>query len=150
MSQSDDSGQGILTPPKDPHQVKSFNDLETSSSHTVKHLKLQSEPELSLAPSIPVSRLLSHNELYELCFLESLHGVGVSLRPSLNRSYFLPSRAYGMNDIYTMHTLATSPETMTSHRLIIALAILLLRHPLLASGVRMEPGKYREAKFELV
>ncbi|KAJ6602779.1 hypothetical protein DFH09DRAFT_1270613 [Mycena vulgaris] len=84
-----------------------------------------SKPAVALMPTY--RRNLSQNELYV--------------------SYFLPSRAYGLNDMFARLTMCTSPALVSPLRLRIAWAIMRLRHTLLASQIEMEPGCYDEASF---
>ncbi|KAF8591917.1 hypothetical protein K439DRAFT_1643902 [Ramaria rubella] len=63
-------------------------------------------------------------------------------------SYFLPSRADGVNDMY-LHLGFTAPTSLVnSERVALAWAILRGRHPLLASRVLMQPGKYDDVRFD--
>ncbi|CAK5261960.1 unnamed protein product [Mycena citricolor] len=62
-------------------------------------------------------------------------------------SYYLPSRAFGMNDINVMLTFEAPKDLITPIRVRTAWAILRLRHSLLASRVEMEAGRYDEACF---
>ncbi|KAJ6623687.1 hypothetical protein B0H10DRAFT_1909040 [Mycena sp. CBHHK59/15] len=62
-------------------------------------------------------------------------------------SYFLPSRAYGLNDMFMQVIFRASPELVSPLRLRIVWAIMRLRHTLLASRIEMKPGCYDEAQF---
>ncbi|KAF7322184.1 hypothetical protein MKEN_00742800 [Mycena kentingensis (nom. inval.)] len=62
-------------------------------------------------------------------------------------SYFLPSRAYGLNDMFTRIVFRAPPELVAPFRVQIAWAIVLLRHTLLASRAHMKPGDYQNAEF---
>ncbi|KZS96050.1 hypothetical protein SISNIDRAFT_540130 [Sistotremastrum niveocremeum HHB9708] len=62
-------------------------------------------------------------------------------------SYFLPSRANGVNDMY-LHIGFKAPSSLLSpERVLLAWAILRARHPLLASCVKYPESKYEEAEF---
>ncbi|KAF8317106.1 hypothetical protein DL93DRAFT_2226469 [Clavulina sp. PMI_390] len=68
----------------------------------------------TIVPPLPrLQRLLSPNEL----------------------SYYLPSRAYGANDMCVCYELWAPPELMTASRLLLAWSILRLRHPLISSRI---------------
>lgn len=69
------------------------------------------------------SRLLSENEL----------------------SYYLPSRADGVNDMYLHHRLNVPAHFMAKDRLLHLWAYQLLRHPLLAA--RLESSSYEQVRF---
>ncbi|KAK7044521.1 hypothetical protein R3P38DRAFT_2690151 [Favolaschia claudopus] len=64
-------------------------------------------------------------------------------------SYFLPSRAYGLNDTYNRIIFHAPPSLVSPLRVHIAWAIIRLRHSLMACRVEMSPGKYDEAQFVL-
>ncbi|KAJ7621118.1 hypothetical protein FB45DRAFT_838882 [Roridomyces roridus] len=80
----------------------------------------------AVATQASYSRPLSHNEL----------------------SYFLPSRAYGLNDMFVRIIVRAPPHLMSPLRFRVAWAIMRLRHTLLACQVQMEPGCYDEARFK--
>ncbi|KAJ7125793.1 hypothetical protein C8R43DRAFT_709421 [Mycena crocata] len=63
-------------------------------------------------------------------------------------SYFLPSREYGLNDMYLQLIVRAPPNLVSPLRLRIAWAIMRLRHTLLASKIEMEPGCYDGARFK--
>ncbi|KAL1412681.1 hypothetical protein Q8F55_000428 [Vanrija albida] len=77
----------------------------------------------SASPLLPVRRQLSDNEL----------------------SYFLPSRADGVNDMYVHHNLRAAPDALSLQRVRLAWALGLHRHPLLASAVELRA--YDDAVF---
>ncbi|KAJ7032734.1 hypothetical protein C8F04DRAFT_645011 [Mycena alexandri] len=62
-------------------------------------------------------------------------------------SYFLPSRAYGLNDMCTRNGIHAPPSLVSPQRLYIVWAIMRLRHSLMACRVDMLPGCYDEAEF---
>ncbi|KAJ7485656.1 hypothetical protein FB451DRAFT_1083131 [Mycena latifolia] len=62
-------------------------------------------------------------------------------------SYFLPSRAYGLNDMFIRITIRAAPTLVSPLRLRAAWAIMRLRHTLLACKIEMDPGRYDEARF---
>ncbi|KIJ33989.1 hypothetical protein M422DRAFT_233571 [Sphaerobolus stellatus SS14] len=62
-------------------------------------------------------------------------------------SYFLPSREDGVNDMYLHLGIRAPSKVINPERILLAWAILRGRHPLLASQVVMEPGKYDSARF---
>ncbi|KAJ7126254.1 hypothetical protein C8R44DRAFT_617828, partial [Mycena epipterygia] len=62
-------------------------------------------------------------------------------------SYFLPSRAYGLNDMFSWLIVRGPPGLFSPRRLRTVWAIMRLRHTLLASRIEMEPGRYDEARF---
>ncbi|KAJ7736888.1 hypothetical protein B0H16DRAFT_111074 [Mycena metata] len=62
-------------------------------------------------------------------------------------SYFLPSRAYGLNDMCTRNGIHAPPSLISPQRLYIVWAIMRLRHSLMACRVDMRPGRYDEAEF---
>ncbi|KAJ7653244.1 hypothetical protein DFH06DRAFT_529718 [Mycena polygramma] len=62
-------------------------------------------------------------------------------------SYFLPSRACGLNDMFMRVTFRAPPALVTPFRLCVAWAILRLRDSLLACKVDMAPGEYDDARF---
>ncbi|KAF7367012.1 hypothetical protein MSAN_00960300 [Mycena sanguinolenta] len=64
-------------------------------------------------------------------------------------SYFLPSRAYGLNDLINRMVIHAPPSLISPLRVRIAWAIIRLRHSLLACRVEMAPGCYDEAQFAL-
>ncbi|KAJ7139081.1 hypothetical protein C8R44DRAFT_693543 [Mycena epipterygia] len=63
-------------------------------------------------------------------------------------SYFLPSRAYGLNDQFLKVSFRAPPRLISPLRLHIAWAIMRLRHTLLACQIEMAPGCYDEARFK--
>ncbi|KAF9506747.1 hypothetical protein BS47DRAFT_1333650 [Hydnum rufescens UP504] len=92
-------------------------------------------------------RPLSDNELYDYCFYFS-HPFGLT-RASC-RSYFLPSRAEGLNDVL-LHLDVRSPASLiTPDRLAIVWAITRLRHTLIASRIILPPGQYDKAYFSYI
>ncbi|KAJ6605082.1 hypothetical protein B0H10DRAFT_2195551 [Mycena sp. CBHHK59/15] len=62
-------------------------------------------------------------------------------------SYFLPSRADGLNDMCICATFRASPTLVSPFRLRIVWAIMRLRHTLLACQIEMRPGRYDDARF---
>ncbi|KAJ6495393.1 hypothetical protein C8R45DRAFT_1095028 [Mycena sanguinolenta] len=64
-------------------------------------------------------------------------------------SYFLPSRAFGLNDMSNRIVIHAPPSLVSPMRVRIAWAILRLRHSLMACRVEMLPGCYDEAHFTL-
>ncbi|KAK7044526.1 hypothetical protein R3P38DRAFT_2508687 [Favolaschia claudopus] len=62
-------------------------------------------------------------------------------------SYYLPSRAYGLNDMFMRVTIHAPLSLMSPTRVRLAWAILRLRHSLLASRIEMRPGHYDDAQF---
>ncbi|KAK7044511.1 hypothetical protein R3P38DRAFT_2509223 [Favolaschia claudopus] len=64
-------------------------------------------------------------------------------------SYFLPSRAYGLNDTCNRIIFHAPPSLVSPLRVGIAWAIMRLRHSLLACRIEMSPGKYDEVQFVL-
>ncbi|KAK7044510.1 hypothetical protein R3P38DRAFT_167336 [Favolaschia claudopus] len=64
-------------------------------------------------------------------------------------SYFLPSRADGLNDMFHGIKIHAPPSLISPLRVRIAWAIMRLRHSLLACRVEMPLGKYDEAEFVL-
>ncbi|KAJ6624701.1 hypothetical protein B0H10DRAFT_2162119 [Mycena sp. CBHHK59/15] len=62
-------------------------------------------------------------------------------------SYFLPSRAEGLNDMCICATFRASPTLVSPFRLRIVWAIMRLRHTLLACQIEMRPGRYDDARF---
>ncbi|KAK7052427.1 hypothetical protein R3P38DRAFT_2860260 [Favolaschia claudopus] len=62
-------------------------------------------------------------------------------------SYFLPSRANGLNDIFTRVVFRAPPALITPFRLQIVWAIIRIRHSLLACRIDMSPGCYDDARF---
>ncbi|CAK5264954.1 unnamed protein product [Mycena citricolor] len=60
-------------------------------------------------------------------------------------SYFLPSRASGVNDMYLHLGLRANPEIFDRSRVSAAWAMLRLKHPLVASTVKM--NDYHDIKF---
>ncbi|KAG8996935.1 hypothetical protein FRB93_000605 [Tulasnella sp. JGI-2019a] len=62
-------------------------------------------------------------------------------------SYFLPSRADGVNDMYLHIGFRANRGLVTARRLALVWAILRGRHPLLASEVVMEQGMYDSARY---
>ncbi|KAF7309740.1 hypothetical protein MIND_00345800 [Mycena indigotica] len=102
--------------------------FQVSSSVRQSETQQQQQP-ASVAPTFATyRRALSPNEL----------------------SYFLPSRAYGLNDMFIRITLRAPPNLITPHRLHIIWAILRLRHSLMASRVEMKPGAYDDAHFTYI
>ncbi|KAJ7188858.1 hypothetical protein C8R46DRAFT_877429 [Mycena filopes] len=79
------------------------------------------------------------------CILSAFSVLGPSFNPC--RSYFLPSRAYGLNDMCTRHGMQAPPSLISPQRLYIVWAIMRLRHSLMACRVDMPPGRYDEAEF---
>ncbi|KAJ7712907.1 hypothetical protein DFH07DRAFT_400696 [Mycena maculata] len=79
----------------------------------------------------------------------------VATRPSYHRvlsqnelSYFLPSRAFGLNDMFLHLIVRAPPGLLSPLRLRMVWAILRLRHTLLACQIQMDPGCYDEAQFK--
>ncbi|KAJ7822267.1 hypothetical protein B0H14DRAFT_2828941 [Mycena olivaceomarginata] len=64
-------------------------------------------------------------------------------------SYFLPSRADGVNDMCNRLIIHAPPSLITPLRVRMAWGILRLRHSLMACRVEMQPGCYDEAQFAL-
>lgn len=62
-------------------------------------------------------------------------------------SYFLPSRADGVNDMYLHLGMRAASNLLTPGRFETAWAISRLRHPLLASSVELNRGDYHSARF---
>nr|GAT46713.1 predicted protein [Mycena chlorophos] len=62
-------------------------------------------------------------------------------------SYFLPSRAYGLNDMFVRITVRAPIGLITPQRLHIVWAMLRLKHSLMASRVEMPTGQYDHAQF---
>ncbi|KAJ7449292.1 hypothetical protein FB451DRAFT_1288036 [Mycena latifolia] len=62
-------------------------------------------------------------------------------------SYFLPSREYGLNDMFTRVVFRAPPALVSPLRLRIVWAIMRVRHSLLACQIEMAPGRYDEARF---
>ncbi|KAJ7754603.1 hypothetical protein B0H16DRAFT_1690571 [Mycena metata] len=62
-------------------------------------------------------------------------------------SYFLPSRAYGLNDMCNRTAFHAPPGLISPQRVCTAWAIMRLRHSLLACRVEMAPGCYDQAEF---
>ncbi|KAJ7125782.1 hypothetical protein C8R43DRAFT_1029260 [Mycena crocata] len=62
-------------------------------------------------------------------------------------SYFLPSRAYGLNDMFNRLIFRAPPGVISPLRVQIVWAIMRLRHTLMASRFEMEPGCYDDAQF---
>ncbi|KAJ7716383.1 hypothetical protein DFH07DRAFT_934257 [Mycena maculata] len=62
-------------------------------------------------------------------------------------SYFLPSRAYGLNDMSCRLIFRAPPTLITPIRIRIVWAIMRLRHTLMACRFEMEPGCYDDAQF---
>ncbi|WVF68181.1 hypothetical protein IAT40_002946 [Kwoniella sp. CBS 6097] len=60
-------------------------------------------------------------------------------------SYYLPSRADGVNDMYLHHTISASQDKMSPTRILHLWALQLLRHPLLASHIDFE--SYEDISF---
>ncbi|KAJ7066686.1 hypothetical protein C8F01DRAFT_1053008 [Mycena amicta] len=82
------------------------------------------------------------------------HAVVAPTMPTFHRalspnelSYFLPSRAYGLNDMFLRIILRAPIGLITPHRLAIVWAILRLQHSLMASRVEMQHGAYDDARF---
>ncbi|KAF7377821.1 hypothetical protein MSAN_00205600 [Mycena sanguinolenta] len=62
-------------------------------------------------------------------------------------SYYLPSRAYGLNDMFTRVIFRSPPALVSPYRLQIVWAIIRVRNSLLASKIDMAPGCYDDARF---
>ncbi|KAJ7230225.1 hypothetical protein GGX14DRAFT_582480 [Mycena pura] len=62
-------------------------------------------------------------------------------------SYFLPSRAYGLNDMFVRIVFHGPPALVSPLRIRIAWAVMRLRHSTLACRVEMQPGDYDNAQF---
>ncbi|KAJ7185367.1 hypothetical protein C8R46DRAFT_936763 [Mycena filopes] len=62
-------------------------------------------------------------------------------------SYFLPSRAYGLNDMCTRNGIHAPPSLISPQRVCIAWAIMRLRHSLMACRIDMAAGCYDDAAF---
>ncbi|CAK5276733.1 unnamed protein product [Mycena citricolor] len=62
-------------------------------------------------------------------------------------SYFLPSRASGLNDMFTQVIIHAPPAPMSPRRVHIAWTITRLRYTLLSCRVEMPPGRYDQAEF---
>ncbi|KAJ6624714.1 hypothetical protein B0H10DRAFT_1943011 [Mycena sp. CBHHK59/15] len=62
-------------------------------------------------------------------------------------SYFLPSRAHGLNDLFLRVTFHALPALVSPFRLRIVWAIMRLRHTLLACKTEMSPGCCGDAPF---
>ncbi|KAF7308749.1 hypothetical protein MKEN_01074000 [Mycena kentingensis (nom. inval.)] len=62
-------------------------------------------------------------------------------------SYFLPSRANGLNDIFTRVMFRAPPSMVTPFRLQCVWAIVRTQHSTLSSRIEMPPGRYNEAAF---
>ncbi|KAF7360553.1 hypothetical protein MVEN_00786400 [Mycena venus] len=62
-------------------------------------------------------------------------------------SYFLPSRAYGLNDMSNRIVIHAPPSLISPLRICIAWAIMRLRHSLMSCRVEMLPGCYDDAQF---
>ncbi|EJD40844.1 hypothetical protein AURDEDRAFT_115711 [Auricularia subglabra TFB-10046 SS5] len=62
-------------------------------------------------------------------------------------SYFLPSRADGVNDMYLHLGMRAASNLLTPTRFETAWAISRIRHPLLASSVELNDGDYHSARF---
>ncbi|KAJ7635004.1 hypothetical protein FB45DRAFT_865590 [Roridomyces roridus] len=62
-------------------------------------------------------------------------------------SYFLPSRAYGLNDMFTRLIFRAPPALVSPFRLRVVWAIMRLRHSLMACRFEMAPGCYDHAQF---
>ncbi|KAJ7512893.1 hypothetical protein B0H11DRAFT_1697933 [Mycena galericulata] len=62
-------------------------------------------------------------------------------------SYFLPSRAYGLNDMFCRLIFRAPPSLISPLRIRIVWAIIRLRHSLMACRFEMEPGCYDDAQF---
>ncbi|KZT60374.1 hypothetical protein CALCODRAFT_480680 [Calocera cornea HHB12733] len=62
-------------------------------------------------------------------------------------SYFLPSRAEGVNDMYLCIDFNAPSALVTDARVHTVWAILRTRHPLLGAQVRMQEGEYDSASF---
>lgn len=82
-------------------------------------------PKVSAQPSLLVERKMGETEL----------------------SYFLPSRADGVNDMYLHLGFRAPGSLITPARIRAAWAYLQLLHPPLASKVRMSPWDYNSARF---
>ncbi|KAF8126423.1 hypothetical protein K438DRAFT_2001408 [Mycena galopus ATCC 62051] len=73
-------------------------------------------------------------------------------RPTLSPnelSYFLPSRAFGLNDIGNRIVNHAPPSLISPQRVRIVWAILRLRHSLTGCRVEMQLGRYDDAQFAL-
>ncbi|KAJ7913894.1 hypothetical protein B0H13DRAFT_1612148 [Mycena leptocephala] len=86
-------------------------------------------------------RTLSPNELYALPPRTPFPHL------TFSSSYFLPSRAYGLNDMISGITIHAPPALISSLRVRIVWAIMRLRHSLMACRVEMAPGCYDDAQF---
>ncbi|KZO95708.1 hypothetical protein CALVIDRAFT_482401 [Calocera viscosa TUFC12733] len=62
-------------------------------------------------------------------------------------SYFLPSRAEGVNDMYLCIDFTAPAALVTDERVRMVWAIIRTRHPLLGAEVRMQEGEYDSASF---
>ncbi|KAJ7318170.1 hypothetical protein DFH08DRAFT_1037073 [Mycena albidolilacea] len=62
-------------------------------------------------------------------------------------SYYLPSRAYGLNDMVTRVIFRAPPALVSQFRLQVVWAIIRGRNSLLACKIDMAPGCYDEARF---
>ncbi|KAF8218248.1 hypothetical protein K438DRAFT_1557433 [Mycena galopus ATCC 62051] len=88
------------------------------------------------------SRKLGQNELYALppfCYILTY--------VSGPRSYYLPSRAYGLNDMFTRVVFRAPPALVSPFRLQVVWAIIRVRNSLLASKIGMALGCYDDARF---
>nr|GAT43353.1 predicted protein [Mycena chlorophos] len=87
-------------------------------------------------------------------FAPDYHSTTTSVRQTYSRplgpnelAYFLPSRASGLNDIYTRVIFRAPAALVSPFRLRIVWAIVRIQHALLAARVDMPPGRYNEARF---
>ncbi|KAJ6551674.1 hypothetical protein B0H19DRAFT_1158530 [Mycena capillaripes] len=62
-------------------------------------------------------------------------------------SYYLPSRAYGLNDMFTRVIFRAPPALVSPFRLQVAWAIMKLQDSIYACKIEMAPGCYDEARF---
>jgi hypothetical protein len=118
------------------------------------------QPAHETAAAMPTyRRTLSPNELYALPPRTPF------LHLTFSSSYFLPSRAYGLNDMICElphfarprsdappagMTIHAPPALISSLRVRIVWAIMRLRHSLMACRVEMAPGCYDDAQFVCV
>ncbi|KAJ6460966.1 hypothetical protein C8R45DRAFT_536177 [Mycena sanguinolenta] len=62
-------------------------------------------------------------------------------------SYYLPSRAFGLNDMFTRVIFRAPPALVSPFRLQVVWAIIRVRTSLLGSTIDMAPGCYDDARF---
>ncbi|KAJ7025576.1 hypothetical protein C8F04DRAFT_133927 [Mycena alexandri] len=62
-------------------------------------------------------------------------------------SYYLPSRVYGLNDMFTRVIFRAPPALASPFRLRVVWAIMRVQHSLLACQIDMDPGCYDDAQF---